>query len=112
MTTETILRKASALFEEALKMGPGAYVRVNAIGLVPVMKAINEKLDRMLPSPLTMRQISNMYGAPVYDAIEGTWRVIDDIVVCDEICSNIEFTYGTIIDTEGDKFLLYAEKPE
>lgn len=60
---------------------------------------------------LTLSELREMVGNPVYDKRVSEWRVIDYVHQVDELEATIEFTDGCELNTETDDFVLYEVDP-
>lgn len=67
--------------------------------------------DRENEKPLSLLQLRDMDGDPVFDLNANAWRVVDDIDDVDELCSIIRFTDGFEFNTETESYSLYACEP-
>lgn len=81
---------------------------------VPVNHCPNCGAPLTQPKPLTVEQLREMDGGPVYDWHLQEWFVISDVDVIDELMSEINMTDGTIVDWDETAPLpkFYTHEPE
>ena len=77
------------------------------------LKLLRAQLQREeQPQPLTLDEIKERDGKPVYDAGCCAWRVISDVEYVDELCSIVHFTDEESINLEDHSEGLYATEPK
>lgn len=64
------------------------------------------------PKPLTLDELREMEGEPVYNADNKTWYVVEDIDEIDELSTVISMTDTTEFDSEEGLPKFYRTKPE
>lgn len=64
------------------------------------------------PQPLTLDELREMEGEPVYNADNKTWYVVEDIDEIDELSTVISMTDTTEFDSEEGLPKFYRTKPE
>jgi hypothetical protein len=88
-------------FERMCKSGDGT--ELDNIALV----ALREKAEREDPKPLSIDEIKDLVGKPVWWAYKKEWRIIEEVSDVDELSSEIYFDNGDFIDTEKGVPALY-----
>ena len=73
--------------------------------------ALQEKADRENPMLLTLDDLRDMVGEPVFNEYENIWQIISDIDEVDELCTIINMTDGDEYDTEDGFPGFYRTKP-
>lgn len=64
------------------------------------------------PNPLTVEQIKEREGKPVYDAGGCAWRIVEGVEYVDELCSIVHFTDSDSVNLEDHPLALYATEPK
>lgn len=62
--------------------------------------------------PLTLDELREMEGEPVYDGHALQWYVIEDVDIVDELSTIICMTDGEVFDSEDGLPPFYRRKPE
>ena len=106
------IKKAISLQADMIAL----FVKINAaqenIDLLNLaVNALREKAERENPKLLTLDDLRDMVGEPVFNEYENIWQIISDIDEVDELCTIINMTDGDEYDTEDGFPGFYRTKP-